>query len=253
MWSKLLLCYPCWKAIKTGIRVWSYSPQTCQYYILEIKKKRKKKEALCLLSVPAGARAHLCRSLEVNWILKGEKYWEIGGSDAESGMILAKGGPVYSCYCYGGDELIWYLALINDEGLCGLNLKAASGHFYAAGLYFSRAHPPHLSHDGFTASGFHFKDVFIVKKKRGFICCFLLYPIVRQSKWSSYTSMWSDYQIINRLMRCNSPKNGSFHQDSSLINVTWLLHLNASSPASRWEPPQRRSAAAHFPKTHSFN
>lgn len=129
------------------------------------KKKRKKKEALCLLSVPAGARAHLCRSLEVNWILKGEKYWEIGGSDAESGMILAKGGPVYSCYCYGGDELIWYLALINDEGLCGLNLKAASGHFYAAGLYFSRAHPPHLSHDGFTASGFHFKDVFIVKEK----------------------------------------------------------------------------------------
>lgn len=46
-----------------------------------------------------------------------------------------------------------------------MNLKAASGHFYAAGLYFSRAHPPHLSHDGFTASGFHFKDVFIVKEK----------------------------------------------------------------------------------------
>ena len=55
--------------------MWSYSPQTCQYYILEIKKEKKKKkeeEALRLLSVPAGARAHLCRSLEVNWILKGE-------------------------------------------------------------------------------------------------------------------------------------------------------------------------------------
>ena len=34
--------------------------------------------------------------------------------------------------------------------------------FHAAGLYFSRAHPPHLSHDGFTASGFHFKDVMFV-------------------------------------------------------------------------------------------
>ena len=36
------------------------------------KEKKKEEEALRLLSVPAGARAHLCRSLEVNWILKGE-------------------------------------------------------------------------------------------------------------------------------------------------------------------------------------
>ena len=75
------------------------------------------------------------------------KYWEIGGSDAESGMILAKGGPVYSCYCYGGDELIWYLALINDEGLCGLNLKAASGRVF---MLLDCISPAHILHTCLT-------------------------------------------------------------------------------------------------------
>lgn len=45
-------------------------------------------------------------SLEVNWILKGYKYGETGNYNREPRMILAKGSPVYSCYCYARDELI---------------------------------------------------------------------------------------------------------------------------------------------------
>lgn len=58
-------------------------------------------------------------------------------------MILAKGSPVYPRYCYRKDELIWYLRVINDEGLCGMNLKAAWGHVF---IDLDRSlSPPHIS------------------------------------------------------------------------------------------------------------
>lgn len=144
MWSKLLLCYRYWKAIKIGIRVSSYSPQTCQCYILEIKKLY-----VCYL---------FKLKLELIYVepwseLDSEriKYGEIGSYNRESRMILAKGSPVYSCYCYRKDELIWYLSLINDEGLCSLNLKAASGHVFMQLDYISPPHILYLLHDCFIA------------------------------------------------------------------------------------------------------
>lgn len=41
----------------------------------------------------------------MNWILKGQSVEKLEAV-TESGKTLAKGSPVYSCYCYGGDELI---------------------------------------------------------------------------------------------------------------------------------------------------
>lgn len=45
--------------------------------------------------------------------------------------------------------------------------------------------------------------------------------------------------------------NATFHQVSGLINVTQPLLSKCQQPAPGEN--QRRSTAAHFPKTHSFN
>lgn len=152
MWSKWLLCYRCWKAIKTGIWV-QYSSQTCQYYILEIKKK------LCVCYL---FRLQLGLIYVESWselVSERIKYVEIGSCNRESGNTLAKGRPVYSCYCYRRDELIWYLAPFNDEGLCSMNWKAAWGHVLLQ-LDFSSTHSPDVS--WLVLNIFHVKDGFYI-------------------------------------------------------------------------------------------
>lgn len=95
-------------------------------------------------NAPCPLSARLCGALK-RIGLRFTEYVENGSFDWNPGMVLAKGSPVYSCYCSGGDELIWFLAPINDEGPWGLDLKCASGRVLMQPHSFSCSHPPGAS------------------------------------------------------------------------------------------------------------
>ncbi len=147
--------------------MWSYSPRTCQCYMLEIK-------TLCVCYLFKLELGLVCVESWSELDSERIKYGEIGGSGRESGMILAKGSPVYSCYCYRRDELIWYLTCINDEGLrLGFKLCLRPC-FYAAGLYFSTHLETVLQHHIFILTCFYCKGVLT----RWFYVQFLLLIII---------------------------------------------------------------------------